>query len=1043
MVIRIGLLITGIALFAPQTAQAQPINDDCVNAIGYTCGQTIVVDLSEATISAGEAIPSCLRPGATLSGAVWYRFQAQTGSIRVTACASSSVDAVLTLYGSRCGTLFPLACNDDRCGLLPEFCFSNLFVGNTYYLQVAAHAGAAGEYVLESDCDCVSGACCFADGSCDVMAPAECASAGGVYAGDSVSCGGANCDIGACCLPDGACVFREPFDCEIIDGVFQGRGSDCSAVTCPQPPDNDACAGAINLTCGAPVVVDLSAYTRSGGPDFICGPTDDRAAWFRFTATGDSVRLSTCATPNVVDTTLSLWSGCGILWDCDNDAGDLNDVTCPPQRSLLCATGLLPGNEYFVRLGMYDALSDDSVVTLTMECECPLGACCLRDGTCELRNRVDCVVEPNGPALAYLGDGSTCESCPTPDNNRCDSARVLICGESVVAPMDLALRDGDDPLGTCVGSNFVGSLWYRFIAEDTSAVVSLCDPGTGEALITAYRDGCGGLQEIACDRVECDDSARLCLANLALGELIHLQVTVADDSDRQDYLLTLECPCPLGACCLEDGSCVEELAQPVCEDPNGLNGVWGGPQSDCGAATCGNYPDHCADAIFRDVIPTRYVNTTQFATADNVPSGCGININAPGVWYSFLGDGAEMTISTCHPASDIDTRLSVYCGDCDALTCVAANDDSTLGGVACDVRGQRRLSMVSFCTQLGAEYFVMVHGVGGTGRFELTITGGGTCGAAPLLCEPIGACCLGASCALTTQGGCGLLGGVFGGIGAPCGERRPVTDPADPLYGFQSAAAPFEDISGTGVTIAAISQADDAGVVIPIGFPFTFYDQPFATIGVSTNGYLTFGTDLDDPSNDAIPNDQRSPDGFIAPLWDDLSARDAFASVLREVRGAAPDRRLIVQWNNLPQAADEGDITRAMTFEAILHERDHAIEFRYLRLATPSSPTDWTIGVESPDGSEGLSIPQTTPQPGLTWRLEQPFRGDPCAEIQPCEDVDGNGFVDLADLAAILGAFGSREGDPLYDSRTDFNRDGFVNLADLAGLLSRFGSACP
>ncbi|MCA9242378.1 MAG: hypothetical protein KDA32_00375 [Phycisphaerales bacterium] len=1027
----------GFVLLAAVAACAQPSNDDCVNAIGYTCGQMILVDLSDATIAPTEPAPACARPGAMLSGAVWYRFRANSGSIRLSTCASDGGDAVMTLYGSRCNSLFPLACNEDDCGLLPEFCFSNLFVGNTYYIQIAAHAGSEGLYVLDSDCNCVSGACCFTDGSCEVISPAHCATKGGAYAGDSVSCGGANCDIGACCLHDGSCVFREPLECENEDGVFQGRGSDCFEVACPQPPDNDACIGAIGLTCGMPIQVDLAEYTLNGGPIFICGSEDDRAAWFRFTAAGDSARISTCATPGLVDTTLSLWTACTALRDCDEDAGDLNDVVCPPQRSLLCATGLLPGTEYFVRVGMHDALSTSSLVTVQLDCECPVGACCFRDGRCELRARVDCPLDPNGPYLSYQGDGSVCADCPAHDNDACADALFLNCGESAIAHMDLAQREFDDPLGACVDAGFVGSLWYRFLAEDTSAVVTLCGDQPRSAEVSAYRGVCGALQPLRCARLDCDSGTSLCLPALELGEIVYLQVTVNDDAARQDYTLTIACPCDVGACCLPDGSCVEAVTRPRCEEPNSLSGVWGGPQSQCSAATCGNYPDDCASAIFCDVIPAHFVNTTAFATSDNVPSGCGVGVISPGVWYSVLGDGGEMTVSTCHPASDIDTRISVYCGDCDALTCIASNDDSTTGGAACDLRGQRRLSMVSFCTQFGAEYYAMVHGVGGTGRFELTVTGGVSCAGSATLCEPVGACCLGGTCELTTQAGCGLLGGVFAGVGTACGERWPSAD------GFIGSPAPFIDISSTGTLITAISSADDAGVVIPIGFSFTFYNQPFVNIGVSSNGYMSFGTDLDDASNDTIPNSTRTPDGFIAPLWDDLSARDAFAGIYREVRGVAPDRQLIVQWNKLPQAADEGNLNAAMTFEAILYESDSSIEFRYLQLATPSSPTDWTIGIESPDGVEGVAIAQSALQVGLAWRLEQPLSEDPCEDAQPCEDIDGNGFVDLADLAAILARFGSREGDPQYDARADFNHDGFVNLADLAGLLAHFGVACP
>ena len=52
-------------------------------------------------------------------------------------------------------------------------------------------------------------------------------------------------------------------------------------------------------------------------------------------------------------------------------------------------------------------------------------------------------------------------------------------------------------------------------------------------------------------------------------------------------------------------------------------------------------------------------------------------------------------------------------------------------------------------------------------------------------------------------------------------------------------------------------------------------------------------------------------------------------------------------------------------------------------------------------------------------------------------DIDGNGVVDAADLAMLLGAWGPNPGHP-----ADFDGDGDVDAADLAGLLGAWGS-CP
>jgi hypothetical protein len=50
-------------------------------------------------------------------------------------------------------------------------------------------------------------------------------------------------------------------------------------------------------------------------------------------------------------------------------------------------------------------------------------------------------------------------------------------------------------------------------------------------------------------------------------------------------------------------------------------------------------------------------------------------------------------------------------------------------------------------------------------------------------------------------------------------------------------------------------------------------------------------------------------------------------------------------------------------------------------------------------------------------------------------DLSGDGAVDAADLAELLGAWGSNPGHP-----ADFNGDGVVNAADLAQLLGAWGA---
>lgn len=121
--------------------------------------------------------------------------------------------------------------------------------------------------------------------------------------------------------------------------------------------------------------------------------------------------------------------------------------------------------------------------------------------------------------------------------------------------------------------------------------------------------------------------------------------------------------------------------------------------------------------------------TTEQATADAAPT-CGATITAPGVWYRIVGNGQQITVSTC-PDEQYDTKLNVYTGNCGSLVCVGGNDDAN-GDVFC--------STVSFVTEAGVDYLILVQGYDGdTGPFTLTaacagITADVCQGALPIAC---------------------------------------------------------------------------------------------------------------------------------------------------------------------------------------------------------------------------------------------------------------------------------------------------------------------
>ncbi|MBS0195283.1 MAG: immunoglobulin domain-containing protein [Planctomycetes bacterium] len=148
------------------------------------------------------------------------------------------------------------------------------------------------------------------------------------------------------------------------------------------------------------------------------------------------------------------------------------------------------------------------------------------------------------------------------------------------------------------------------------------------------------------------------------------------------------------------------------------------------------------------------------ATVDSsaAPECGGQLISAPGVWFKVQGTGSSATVALC--GSSYDTRLSAYCGQVGGLTCVAGNDDF------CGVS-----SSVTFCTQAGADYYVLVHGFGvATGAFTILYTDDGVACTPVVRCISIGACCLPTGCEQLTPAQCALQGGTYQGDAVECDQ---------------------------------------------------------------------------------------------------------------------------------------------------------------------------------------------------------------------------------------------------------------------------------
>ncbi len=106
------------------------------------------------------------------------------------------------------------------------------------------------------------------------------------------------------------------------------------------------------------------------------------------------------------------------------------------------------------------------------------------------------------------------------------------------------------------------------------------------------------------------------------------------------------------------------------------------------------------------------------------------------------------------------------------------------------------------------------------------------------------------------------------------------------------------------------------------------------------------------------------------------------------------------------------------TFRVVLYTGGHTGEFNTVSL--PELPNDWEWDVRYLSGMVQLDVVEPQECPG---------------------DLDGDGDIDLADLAQLLAHYGTTSGATYEDG--DIDGDGDVDLADLAALLSVYGTTCP
>ena len=422
---------------------------------------------------------------------------------------------------------------------------------------------------------------------------------------------------------------------------------DCECVGVPSTENDEACE-ATALTCGD--VVTQSLIGASSSVDDICNGSGSADVWFSFVV--DGTQKVKVAETSTFDAVVQLFMG--------DDCGNLTEVgACSDFTENYTVTE--PGTYYF-RVRPYSAANNEAEITVSLTCE---------DFDCSSLNAdIGDACDDGNPNTAndVVTEDCECIGTPTADNNEACDATLLNCGDEVSQSLVGAVETEED---SCFGSG-TADVWFTFTTDGTQ-LYTIAETSAFDAVVQLFMgDDCGNLIEVGA----CSDSTE----NYTISEAGTYYFKVRpyySSGNTGDITVSLTC----------EGFDCEELSANIgdaCDDgdPNTANDV---VTEDC---ECVGVPapvdNSCANpiALACGEEPVSYSSTSSTNIA---PDGCSIGDN--GLWFSFEGTGADVTITS---TASFDHKMYMQSGSCDDLTYIACQDgtvneeiytiDSTVAG---------------------------------------------------------------------------------------------------------------------------------------------------------------------------------------------------------------------------------------------------------------------------------------------------------------------------------------------------------------------------
>ncbi|TYA59706.1 T9SS type A sorting domain-containing protein [Formosa maritima] len=475
------------------------------------------------------------------------------------------------------------------------------------------------------------------------------------------------------------------------------------------PPANDSCANAIPLDCDTSVSGSTVAATNQDIGTCVTALGAGPGVWYTIMGTGDDITIDTEGSD--FDTKLGVFEGsCNSLvcvdGDDDGGSGTLSELTFSSTE----------GVTYYIYVTGFLQNTGNYVLNVDCACKASMNECAIVYTSFGPAASTDLTVVAEYGVEPYTYDWSDGQS-----------GQTITVAPTSTQVYSVLVTDAEGCTSTAVTNVLVSDIDITCPNNNNSVKVTLCHDGqeicVSENAVQAHLNHGDFLGSCNPD-FDCS-TAPLCDAALKVPEPeatnISTEIEIvwsAASGLVNGYYLSVGTT--LGG---TDILNAVDVGNTLEYDLSGLLDFETTYHVNVVAYNNNGVPTNCqaSDYFTTEESPC---NQAQFTECGQTYSGstvglpvqnglsCDISLDTSGgAWYLFIGNGDEITMDT--NGSNFDTRLGVFSGTCDALVCVAGDDDD----------GDSTQSLLTFISAPGTPYFVYVTGYSSNeGDYVLNIT---------------------------------------------------------------------------------------------------------------------------------------------------------------------------------------------------------------------------------------------------------------------------------------------------------------------------------